>query len=305
MKQANSHKKPANESFKKNLQFLVNETAELLELLRKLCPTASRSEIKSWLQHRQIVVNDKVTTQFNHALKAGDKITILRGRQPEPFKHPKLRLIFEDEFILVIDKKNGLLTIATDREKEETAYRILSNHVKEQAPSNKLFIVHRIDRDTSGLLLFAKSKTIQQKLQENWNETVIDRTYIAVVEGRVEQDSGTLESWLRESTAFKVHSSQNRDQGQHSITHYKVIERAYRFTLLKLQLETGRKNQIRVHMQDMGHPIVGDKKYGSKQSPIGRMCLHAQTLQFIHPVSGEKLEFSTPIPKDFQQLIRE
>lgn len=305
MKLANSPKKPANESSKKNLQFLVNETAELLEILRKLCPTASRTEIKSWLQHRQIAINDKVTTQFNHALNAGDKITILRGRQPEPFKHPKLRLVFEDEFILVVDKKNGLLTIATDREKEETAYRILSDHVKEQDPSNKLFIVHRIDRDTSGLLLFAKSKTIQQKLQENWSSTVIDRTYIAVVEGSVEKDSGTVESWLRESTAFKVHSSQNPGQGQHSITHYNVIERAYHFTLLKLQLETGRKNQIRVHMQDMGHSIVGDKKYGSKQSPIGRMCLHAQTLQFIHPVSGEKLEFSTPIPKAFHQLVQE
>jgi 23S rRNA pseudouridine1911/1915/1917 synthase len=193
--------------------------------------------------------------------------------------------------------------VATDKEKRRTAYAFLSSHVKAENPENKIFIVHRLDRETSGLLLFARNEKIKQQIQQNWEETIIQRTYVAVVEGEVSQDAGTITSWLTESKALKVYSSQNPQHGSKSITHYKKITANEHYTLLQLNLETGRKHQIRVHLQDLGHPVVGDAKYGSKEKPIGRLALHAQVLAFTHPITNTLSRFETPVPPKFMKLF--
>jgi 23S rRNA pseudouridine1911/1915/1917 synthase len=182
-------------------------------------------------------------------------------------------------------------------------YSLLSRHVKKQDRGNKIFIVHRLDRETSGLMLFAKSEAVKDKLQETWNETVIERTYIAVVEGAVEKQEGTITSYLSEDKVFKMHSSPKPDSGKEAITHFSVLKKNNAYSLLKVNLETGRKNQIRIHMQEMGHNIVGDKKYGATANPIKRLGLHAQQLSFIHPVTGKKMNFETKIPRVFMRLI--
>jgi 23S rRNA pseudouridine1911/1915/1917 synthase len=203
----------------------------------------------------------------------------------------------------VINKPPGLLTIATDKEKRRTAYSILSNYVKAENPDNKIFIIHRIDRETSGLLIFARSEKIKQQIQKTWNSTISQRTYIGVVEGVVTPPEGTITSWLTESKAFIVYSSQKQGQGKRAVTRYRTIAGNKTLSMLQINLETGRKHQIRVHMQDLNHPVIGDKKYGSKLNPLGRMGLHAQVLQFTHPTSGKLCRFDTGIPKNFIKLF--
>ena len=205
--------------------------------------------------------------------------------------------------LIVVNKPAGLLTVATDKEKRRTAYALLSNYVKAADPDNKIFIVHRLDRETSGLLLFARNESIKQRIQQTWEQTITQRTYVAVVEGNVEAEEGTITSWLTESKALKVYSSQNPQHGQKSITRYKKLQGNENYSLLQLNLETGRKHQIRVHMQDLGHPVVGDSKYGSKEKPIGRLALHAQVLAFTHPATGELCRFETPVPPKFMKLF--
>jgi 23S rRNA pseudouridine1911/1915/1917 synthase len=196
-----------------------------------------------------------------------------------------------------------MLSIATDRREDQTAYSILSRHVKQQSPTHKIFIVHRLDRETSGVMVFAKSEKIQKLLQETWGPTTKERTYLAVVGGVLAQSSGTIVSYLNESKALIVYSSQNPNQGQKAITHYETIQSNKQFSLLKVNLETGRKNQIRVHMQDLGHSVVGDKKYGSNLNPIGRLGLHAWVLGFTHPITKEKMRFETKVPPKFLSLF--
>jgi len=194
--------------------------------------------------------------------------------------------------------------MATDTEKSKTAYSMLSEYVKKFDPKNLIFIVHRLDRDTSGLMMFAKSKKIQEALQKDWNESIIDRSYVVIVEGVVENEEGTVTSWLKENKALVMFSSQTPNDGQKAITHYKLLRANKQFSLLEVKLETGRKNQIRVHMKDMGHPVTGDKKYGAKLNPIGQMGLHARVLAFKHPVTGKTLRFDTPIPGKFLKVFK-
>jgi len=193
--------------------------------------------------------------------------------------------------------------MASETEKQKTAYSILSEYVKRFDPNNLIFIVHRLDRDTSGLMMFAKSKKIQEILQKDWNNSIIERSYVAIVEGVIEKPEGTVSSWLKENKALVVYSSQTPDDGQKAVTHYKVLKTNKVFSLLEVKLETGRKNQIRVHMKDIGFPVTGDKKYGSKLNPIGQMGLHARVLSFKHPITGKALRFDTPIPLKFQKLF--
>ena len=216
--------------------------------------------------------------------------------------HLGLDIVFEDTDLIVINKPSGLLTVATDTEKRKTAYSLLSEHVKLEDPDNKIFVVHRLDRETSGLLLFAKNSTIKQKIQETWETTVNQRTYVGVVEDVVDKAEGTVVSWLAETKAFRVYSQQNQQVGKRAVTHYRKIGGNTRYSLLQINLDTGRKHQIRVHMQDIGHPIVGDKKYGSTSNPIRRMALHAQVLAFVHPRTGQPYHFETPIPEKFLQI---
>ncbi len=205
---------------------------------------------------------------------------------------------------MVIEKEAGILSIATDKELEKTAYSILSRHVKQSNPKNKIFVIHRLDRETSGVMLFAKSREVQEILQTEWKQTIVERTYYAVVEGIPEKKNGTIASWLNENKAFKVFSGQNPEKGHKAITHYKVLKQEKDYSLLEVNLETGRKNQIRVHMQDIGHSIAGDKKYGAKTNPFKRLGLHAGVLSFKHPKTGKVVHFESPVPQKFLKCFK-
>lgn len=288
----------------KEIALKVAAPSELLQFLIEKFPEKSRTAIKSLLAHKQITVDDMVTTKFDHPLKRGQMVFLNKKRSDEKPRFRGLRIVHEDADIIVIDKASGMLSMASETEKQKTAYSILSEYVKRFNPKNLIFIVHRLDRDTSGLMMFAKSKRVQEVLQQDWNNAIIERSYIAVVEGCIETPEGTVTSWLRENKAMVMYSSQTPDDGQKAITHYKVLKSNKLFSMLDVKLETGRKNQIRVHMKDIGFPVTGDKKYGGKLNPIGQMGLHARVLAFKHPVTGKALRFDTPIPGKFLKLFK-
>lgn len=298
-------KKPLNKTVsKKNPSYYVKEATELLEFLLVILKGQSRTNIKRLLSERQILVNGAVYTHFNHSLVKGDKVEVLytkvRGQNIKG-----LKIVFEDDHIIVVDKESGLLSMASDKEREKTAYSIVKGYLKDKGAHNKVFIVHRLDKDTSGVMIFAKTEEMQQKLQSNWSEIVTERTYVAVVEGRVTKDEDTIKSYLKENSAF-VSFSSDTDQfgGKLAISNYKVIKRSPGFSLVEVKIDTGRKNQIRVHMKDLGHPIVGDTKYGSKKNPLGRLGLHAKTIIFIHPKTGRLMEFISPVPGRFTEMFK-
>jgi 23S rRNA pseudouridine1911/1915/1917 synthase len=281
----------------------VTEPSELLKFLLVEIPDKSRNDLKSLLVHRQISVDNEVISQYNHPLEIGQEVVVnwtkvLIEKQPQG-----LNIIFEDQFIIVIEKQAGLLSIATATAKEQTAFSILSEHVKKRDPKNKIFVLHRLDRDTSGVMMFAKSEEVQQLLQNAWKESVLERSYIAVVEGPVTQEQGTIISWLTESKALKMYSSRTPNDGQKAVTNYRVLKKNKHYSLLEVNLETGRKNQIRVHMQDIGHSVIGDKKYGATKQPIARLGLHARVLAFRHPITGEQLRYESNIPQEFLNLF--
>ena len=285
--------------------YRVESDGILLDFLLATLKDKSRTTIKSYLSHRQVAINDMPTSQFNAPLHRGDRVTINFTTGYKIFRHRRLRIIFEAEFIIVVDKGYGLLSMATKNEKTETAYRIVSDYVKTNDPEGHIFIVHRLDRDTSGVMIFAKRQRIQELLQRNWNDAVIERKYMAVVEGCVEPQEGEVKSYLKENAAMQVYSTQNPEEGQLAITRYKTVAGNGRFSLLEVQLETGRKNQIRVHMHDLGHPIIGDRKYGSECNPIGRVALHAASLRFKHPITGQMLHFESNLPEKFEYIVKE
>lgn len=281
----------------------VTEPDELMKFLRAQLPNKSRNDIKSLLVHRQISINNEVITQFNHPLSVGQQVVVnwakvLIEKQPDG-----LNIVFEDPYIIIVEKEAGLLSIATETEKEQTAYSILSDHVKKRDPKNKIFVLHRLDRETSGVMMFAKSEKVQKLLQEAWKEAVLERTYVVVVEGVVAKEEGTITSWLTESKAFIMYSSRTPNDGQKAVTHYRVLKKSKHYSLLEVKLETGRKNQIRVHMKEIGHSVIGDKKYGATKHPIGRLGLHAQVLAFKHPITGEVVRYESEIPKPFLNLF--
>lgn len=281
----------------------VTEPTELMAFLIAQLPHKNRNNIKTLLRDKQVLVEGRVVTQFNHLLQPNQKVEITGSKARKEHKYTGLTILFEDPHLIVIEKQEGLLSIATDNRGETTAYRILSDHVKKQNAGQKIFVVHRLDRDTSGVMVFAKSEKIQKLLQETWGPETKERTYLAVTEGVLAPPTGTVLSYLNESKAMIVYSSQNPGQGQKAITHYETIRANKQWSLLKVNLETGRKNQIRVHLQDLGHPIVGDKKYGARFNPIGRLGLHAWVLGFMHPITKEKLRFETKIPPKFLSLF--
>lgn len=288
----------------KEVAFKVTESSELMKFLIEKFPEKSRTTIKSLLAHKQITVDDMVTTKFDHPLKRGQMVFLNKKRSDEKPRFRGLRIVHEDADVIVVEKGSGLLSMASETEKTKTAYSMLSEYVKKSNPKNLIFIVHRLDRETSGLMMFAKSKKIQEILQKDWNNAVIERSYIAIVEGVVDKTEGTVTSWLKENKAMVMFSSQTPDDGQKAITHYKLLKTNPHFSMLEVKLETGRKNQIRVHMKDIGFPVTGDKKYGAKLNPIGQMGLHARVLSFKHPVSGKALRFETPIPGKFLKLFK-
>lgn len=296
--------KPENKDKSKLTQLTVKKPAPLMQFLIEQLPGKSRTTVKSLLAHRQVSVGVHAITQFDYPLEPGQMVTINWGVVTEQTRLRGVKILFEDPYIVVIEKEAGMLSIATAKEKLLTTYSILSAHVKKEDPTNRIFVVHRLDRDTSGVMMFAKSEAIQEIMQKAWQEAVIRRSYIAVVEGYVEKDKDTIRSFLKENKMLFMYSTKVPGEGDEAITHYKVLKRSEEFSLLEVELETGRKNQIRVHMKELGHSIAGDKKYGSKVNPLRRTCLHANLLAFIHPVTGEELTFETPTPHRFLTLFQ-
>lgn len=270
-------------------------------LLEKLSEKG-RNKVKGILTHRQVSVDGKVATRHDVLLQPGQVVTVstLGGVRKEALHG--IRILHEDAHIIVIDKPPGLLSMATETERDHTAYRILMDYVQTSDPAHRVFIVHRLDRETSGVMMFAKSESVQQTLQNGWRDIVKERLYVVVVEGEVAKEEGMIKTWLKESKTHTMYVSKPGD-GVEAVTHYLVLRSNPSHSLLQIELETGRKNQIRVHMQSIGHSVVGDKRYGAKSNPIGRLALHARVLRFSHPVSGEMLQFETNIPPVFQRLF--
>lgn len=272
--------------------------------LQQSFPGKSRSSIKSLLAHKQVLVNNMAISVYNFKLKPGDLVSMNKGKQPVAQDMEGIKILHEDATLIVIEKAAGLLSVSTSGEKERTAYHMLSSYVKKTSPGKFVFVLHRLDRETSGVMMFAKSKEAQATLQNNWREMVLQRTYSVIVEGNVAKPEGSISSHLIESKSMKVHTTKKEDKGQLAITFFKLIKQLPNYALLEVTLETGRKNQIRVHMQEMGNPVAGDKKYGAKTNPLQRLGLHASLLVFRHPESREIMRFESPLPKSFHRLMK-
>ena len=288
---------------KHNTSFKVDKDNELMKFLMEKMPQNSRNNIKSLLTQRRVMVDDVIVSQYNAPLKEGQIVSITKTKITK-HKLEGVSIVYEDNDILVVEKERGILSVATQNEREKTAYNILKNYLKEKNPKDKIFVVHRLDRDTSGVMIFAKSEKAQDILQTTWNDSVKERTYIALVEGNVKKDSDTIVSYLAENKAMITYSTDNEEEGKKAVSHYKVLKRNKNYSLLEVNIETGRKNQIRVHMQDLGHSVVGDKKYGSTKNPIKRLGLHAHTIVFKHPITKEVLSFTSKIPEAFLSLFK-
>lgn len=278
-------------------KYIVNEKTELYDYLRKNIKNMSKNNIKSLLKNNNIYVNDKTVTTYNHILEENDIITIGTSIKKDDIN---LKIIYEDNNIIVIDKPTKILTIASKNEKENTLYRAVSDYLKKQ--NKKVFIIHRLDYDTSGIIMFAKNQKIQKLYQDSWNSLAKEREYTAVVEG-ITNNSGHIESYLKQTKTLLVYSSKNKD-GYFSVTDYKKIKNNKNYSLLKIYISTGRRNQIRCHMSDIHHPIAGDTRYKSKTNPLGRLCLHASELKIINPITNELMVFKSEIPIEFINITK-
>jgi 23S rRNA pseudouridine1911/1915/1917 synthase len=288
---------------KPNASFQVTEPSELMKFLIDKLPGKSRNNIKSLLAGKQVFVDGKPVKQFNHELTPGQQVDIRWSRVAPEKKYRGISIVYEDKDIIVIDKHAGLLSIPTDHEKSKTAFNMVGSYLQTKGQDDKIFMVQRLDRDVSGLMVFARNEKVQHVLQSRWQDFISEMVFLAVVEGTPEKLEGTVISYLKESKSLLVYSSHDPKEGAKAITHYQVIKSGKVYAILKIKLETSRKNQLRVHMKDLGHPVVGDKKYGATTSPIGRLGLHAWGLAFKHPVNNELLRFETPIPRKFLRLI--
>ena len=294
--------RPIARAVSKYTVYNVTEADELMSFLMKKMAGISRTRVKSMLTHRVVLVDNNIQTRHDCPLKPGMKVQISRAKHNREFRHPMLKLLYEDAYLIVVEKKEGLLSVATDHQKERTAQHILNEYVKRENRNNRIYVVHRLDRETSGIMMYAKDEKTQHTLRDNWHHIVTDRRYVTIVQGEMEKDQGSVESWLTDRKLY-VSSSAHDDGGKYALTHYRTIKRANGYSLLEVQLETGRKNQIRVHMQQLGHPVLGDERYGCEANPLGRMALHAFKLCFRHPVTGELMEFETPYPPAFKGLM--
>lgn len=291
---------------KKNREstYKVNEEQELLSFLLVAVKDKSRNKIKSMLTHKQFKVNKEIVTQYNHPLKKGDKVIVSWDGPHRKQSYEGIKIVFEDDDVIVINKRSGLLSIGSAKEKKQTAYRIVTTHIQQENPVARLFVVHRLDREASGLMLFAKNKNAQLELKESWPQSLDKNMYLTVAEGTIEKDVGTLKNYLTESKALIVHTSKNAKEGKEAITRYEVVKKNEYYTLLEAWLDTERKHQLRVQLKSIGHSIIGDKKYGAKENPLNRTALHLRKLSFIHPTTYEEMSFETKVPEDFLKLFR-
>ena len=282
------------------LKFKVNEPEKLMDFILKKMDGISRTKVKHMLANGIVNVDGERTSQFDFALQPGMTVEIGKPTAKERFYSKWLKIVYEDKYLVVIDKKEGLLTNSPGKE-QETAQSILNQYFTVSQQRCRAHTIHRLDRDTSGLMLFAKDKKIALMFEENWKETVYDRRYVAVLQGKLVPREGEVRSWLKDNKMFVTYSSPTDNGGKLAVTHYEVLISNPNYSLVDFHLETGRKNQIRVHAQDLGHSIVGDEKYGATDNSLGRLCLHAYRLCFRHPVTGKDHEFETPFPKVFEK----
>ena len=282
--------------------YIVEQPMPLLEwMLANL--KGSRSKLKATLQGRGIKVDGKTVTQFNFQLEKGMRLSVSKSKKNDFFKSRYVKILYEDLHIVVIEKAPGILSMAAGHASLHVK-RVLDDYFKKAGQKCRAHVVHRLDRDTSGLMVYAKDMETEQVLEHNWHNIVYDRRYVAVVSGEMEQDEGTVANWLKDNAAYITYSSPIDNGGKYAITHFRVLDRTTEHSLVEYQLETGRKNQIRVHSADMGHPVCGDVKYGNGDNPLHRLCLHAYMLCFYHPVTHERMEFETPIPTTFRSLFK-
>ena len=278
-------------------KFIVKEKDELYNYLRNNL-NKSKNNIKSLLKNECIYVNNNVITKYNYVVNSGDIISIGKAIT---YKDVNLKIIYEDSDIIVIDKPTKILTISNSKEKEKTLYREVSNYLKME--NKKVFVIHRLDYDTSGVIMFAKNQKVQKLYQDNWNNLAKKREYTATVEG-ITNSKGHIESYLKMSKTLQVYSSKNKD-GLLAITDYERIKYNNKYSLVKILISTGRRNQIRCHMADIGHPILGDNRYAKKKNdPLGRLALDANRLEVINPISNKLMIFTSEIPKEFYDIVK-
>ena len=284
--------------------FTVKEPGPLLPYLFRTLKDYKRTKIKKLLQSKSIAVNGKVTTQFNEPLAIGDKIEIHSQRESHELFTSEIKVVYEDEQIIVVDKPSGLLTVSTDKVRKNTAFYKVFEYVKQTSKhkQGRIFIVHRLDQDTSGLIVLAKNFTAKESMQRNWKKT--EKKYYAVVYGTPKERSGQIESYLKENKFLNVYSTQEKEKedAKFAVTHYRVIRSSAQYSLLDVEIKTGRKHQIRVHLADLGHPVVGDERYARDKSKID-LALHAYYLAFPHPKTKHRVEFETELPKRLSQLL--
>ena len=284
------------------LTFNVATEAVLIDFIMEKMHGISRNRAKALIVNRVVLVNNAITTHPLTELKPGTVVQLDRSKHKHAFHSKDLDIIYEDPYLLVIDKHPGLLSMSNNT-RQLTTQAVLNRDLEKGGGRNTSHIVHRLDRDTSGLMVYAKDVQTQQTLVDGWQELVTDRRYIALVEGELEKAQGCIRSWLTEDKRFITHSSPTDNGGKYAVTHYNVLTSSNGYSLVECVLETGRKNQIRVHMAELGHPVVGDSKYGSSNDPMRRLGLHAYMLCFTHPVTGKRLRFETPVPACFERCL--
>lgn len=284
--------------------YTVNEERPLLEWLLENLKGESRSKIKATLQGKGIKVDGKVVTQFDYPLQPGMKVSVSKTkRNNDILKSRYVKIVYEDRYLVVVEKNIGILSMAAGG-RSLNVKAVLDDYFRKTRQRCTAHVVHRLDRDTSGLMIYAKDIETEQILEHNWHDIVYDRRYVAVVSGEMEEDGGTIANWLKDNKAYITYSSPVDNGGKYAVTHFHTLARTTEHSLVEYSLETGRKNQIRVHSADMGHPVCGDVKYGNGDDPVHRLCLHAYVLCFWHPVTRERMEFETMIPAQFRRLFK-
>lgn len=284
------------------LSFIVKTTTTLLPFVMQALDGISRNRAKAILTGGGVSVNNSISKQFDTELLPGMRVDIQRSKPKTILQSKFVRIVYEDRHIIVIDKQPGILSMANSV-RSFCVKTILDAYFNKTNQKCKAHIIHRLDRETSGLLVYAKSIEAEQILEHNWRDMVTDRRYIALVSGKMSVLKGEVKSWLKDNKAYITYSSPTNNGGKYAVTHFETIKRTDDYSLVRLKLETGRKNQIRVHLQDLGHPVCGDLKYGDGNNPINRLALHAFRLHFIHPITREHLKFETPIPKSFNSVF--
>ena len=283
-------------------EYTVHSETTLMEFLMHVMPDSPRKTIKSILTHHQVSVGGVPVSQYDFPLSKEDVVIVSKN----PIRRKQTRelpLLYEDESIIAINKPSGLLSIASDREKGRTAYRLVSEYVASKSPKARIYVVHRLDEDTSGVLIFAKDAKTKEALQESWQEIVEKRGYYAIVEGEMEEKERTLQDYLAQNNLQLMYVTKNKSAGKLCITHYKVIAYKAPYSLLDVNISSGRKNQIRVQLGHRGHHVIGDDKYGEPADPLGRLGLHAYSLILTNPLTNKRYELEAPMPPEFKSMF--